>query len=173
MYTKEQIQKAFEAHSLDASLFDSVISILDSNKLKKSLDCAYLQPLSVKIVKSKFDVCGAWGGRQIYLDLQVVAVARYVIDGSVSEVFSYPSACEMLVSGGIDIKALNNPFNNRIDLPCLVPIAAHNKIIDGVNNLCLDVISSGNVSKYTNGNLYINELLIKASIMDGSLIIKG
>jgi hypothetical protein len=29
------------------------------------------------------------------------------------------------------------------------------------------------MSKYINGNLHINELLIKASILDGSLVIKA
>ena len=135
---------------------------------------AYLQPTSVKIITSKFDVSGAWGRRQIYLDMQVAAIYRHKNSDFKSDVFGLFAIdmCEKLVSGGIDIKVLNS--DNIANKDCyLMPIGAHNKIIDGVNTLCLDVISCGDMSKYINGNVLINEILIKASIMDGSLIIKG
>jgi hypothetical protein len=161
MYTKEQIRAAINQVACNTTQFaqiefsDIVLQELERVSNLGNPYYSYLQPISVNIVTSKFDTMGAWGRRQIYLDLQIQVVARNE-SGRISDTFSYPSMCQRIIDGMISISSLNNKVANK-DKDCyLMPIAVHNKIIKEKNTICLDVISCGDMSKYVNGNLYIN-----------------
>jgi hypothetical protein len=178
MYTKEQIRAAVNQVTCNTNaiakteFYDMVLQELERVSNLGNPYYSYLQPISVNIVSSKFDSMGAWGRRQIYLDLQVQVIARNE-SGLISDVFSYPDICQRIIDGMISISSLNNRDANEGSDSYLMPIAVYNKIIKEKNTICLDVISCGDMSKYINGNLHINELLIKASILDGSLVIKA